>query len=230
MSEPNLQILDHHIGIDVSGWQPVIDYDAAKRGGVEFCWVKSSEGDDHQSPTASLHVRGCEESGIEVGVYHYATPATGGADDPVREAEFLVQEVIDLAATDLRPVIDYEQRVWSSRARNTDWVLACAEVVERELGVGPILYSGASFLRGRYDWEQIALSRLDAWVAAYLLGVTHEQRRRRTERLWERRGGPRIPVDPVAHQWTSRARPSWAYGSKVDINCAPYLARLRWPR
>lgn len=229
MAEPNLRILDHHIGIDLSGWQPLIDYEGAARAGVEFCWVKSTEGDDWQSPTASQHSRGCEEAGILLGAYHYATPATGGADDPIREAEFLAEEVKDLAAYDLRPVIDYEQRVWSSRARNTDWVMRCAERVHQLLGVWPMLYSGASFMRGRYDWAVLDASRIPLWVAAYLLGVTHEQRRRRTERLWQRADpGPRVPAEVAAHQWTSRARPSWALGSKCDVNCAPNLAPLRW--
>lgn len=229
MTEPNLRILDHHVGIDVSGWQPQIDYDAARDAGVEFAWVKASEGQDHESPTASQHARGCEESGIRCGVYHYATPASGGADDPVLEAEFLAREVADLAATDLRPVIDYEQRVWSSRTRNTEWVLECAERVHELLGVWPMLYSGASFMRGRYDWATLDASRIPLWVAAYLLGVTHEQRRRRTESLWQRASpGPRVPAQVAVHQWTSRARPSWAHGSKCDVNCAPSLAPLLW--
>lgn len=228
-AEPNLRILDHHVGIDVSGWQPRVDYDAARAAGVEFAWVKSSEGQDHRARMASEHCRGCEEAGILVGAYHYATPASGGPDDPVLEAELLVREVEDLAAYDLRPVIDYEQRVWSSRARNTEWVLSCAEHVHRMLGVWPMLYSGASFMRGRYDWPTLEASRLDVWVAAYLLGVTHEQRRRRTESLWRRTPpGPRLPVTAAVHQWTSRARPAWTQGSKLDVNCAPGLAPLRW--
>lgn len=59
-------------GVDVSGAQKpsACDWAKAKAAGVDFAFVKLSEGKDYRDKAASDHVKKIAAAGIPVGVYH----------------------------------------------------------------------------------------------------------------------------------------------------------------
>lgn len=206
-------------GIDVSGWQDPddLDCDTARAAGVAFCWVKASQGNTNEAKRASEHVRAFSQAGILVGAYHFAGPGVGQRRDDARlEALHFCGEVDDLAARDLRPVLDYETRWTRDRAVNMAWVLEFVETVENALGVTPMLYSGASLLDNRLDAPALYDRGVRLWVADYRQSALE-------------RGAPECDAPWTVWQWTSSERPAWANGGRIDHNWCNDLGAIRWP-
>lgn len=205
-------------GLDVSGWQTSIDYDAAAADGIAYVWVKAGQGNTNQAQLASQHCRGFSEAGVPVGLYHFADPDPRETKrDPVLEAEHFAREIYDLAAIDLRPVLDYEERWTRDRAANMAWVWAFVHELERLCGVKPMLYCGASLLDNRLDPVSLVEYGVDLWVADYRTSA-------------DRRNAPECDAEWACWQRGSNFRPAWAGGGRVDINAAPSLERLLWVR
>ena len=57
-------------GIDVSGWQGYIDYEAVEESGIKIVYIKSSEGES-ADPYFELNYKNAKDNGLKVGVYHY---------------------------------------------------------------------------------------------------------------------------------------------------------------
>ncbi|MFN8077964.1 MAG: GH25 family lysozyme [Kineosporiaceae bacterium] len=68
-------------GIDVSAYQPHLDWARQRRGGVRFVWIKASEGTTWRSPHHAAQRAGARAAGLYTGSYHYARPlgSTGAA-------------------------------------------------------------------------------------------------------------------------------------------------------
>nr|VWP02528.1 Epa2p [Ganoderma boninense] len=62
-------------GIDVSNWQGTVNFSTAKSHGVEFAYIKATEGTTYVDPTFSSHWESATKAGILRGAYHFAHPA-----------------------------------------------------------------------------------------------------------------------------------------------------------
>jgi GH25 family lysozyme M1 (1,4-beta-N-acetylmuramidase) len=71
-------------GIDISAYQPHVNWTTVKAGGAKFAYVKATEGTKYKSSAFSAQYAGAAEAGLAHGAYHYATPntssGTGQAD------------------------------------------------------------------------------------------------------------------------------------------------------
>ncbi len=63
-------------GVDVSAYQPRVDWPGLHAAGVRFAWVKATEGRTWRSPTHDGQRAGARAGGILAGAYHYARPAS----------------------------------------------------------------------------------------------------------------------------------------------------------
>ncbi|KAG5654419.1 hypothetical protein H0H81_002608 [Sphagnurus paluster] len=61
-------------GIDVSGWQPGINWATVKANGIEFAFIKATEGTSYTSPEFSNQYIGATNNNIIRGGYHFARP------------------------------------------------------------------------------------------------------------------------------------------------------------
>ncbi len=61
-------------GIDVSAYQPRVDWARWKRQGIRFAWIKATEGATWRSPTFAAQRTGARAAGLLQGAYHYARP------------------------------------------------------------------------------------------------------------------------------------------------------------
>ncbi|KAN0088838.1 glycoside hydrolase family 25 protein [Tylopilus felleus] len=67
-------------GIDVSDWQPTINWTAVVDNGIQFVYIKATEGTTYISPTFSDQDSGATDVGLLRGAYHFAHPdSTSGA-------------------------------------------------------------------------------------------------------------------------------------------------------
>jgi GH25 family lysozyme M1 (1,4-beta-N-acetylmuramidase) len=62
-------------GLDVSGWQPNVDWQSQWNMGARFTYIKASEGTDYTSSNFSNQWAGATNTGFIRGAYHFAIPA-----------------------------------------------------------------------------------------------------------------------------------------------------------
>lgn len=66
-------------GLDVSGWQENVDWNAVKASGAKFAFVKATENTDYKSGEFSQQFNGSYGVGLAHSAYHFAVPnATSG--------------------------------------------------------------------------------------------------------------------------------------------------------
>ncbi|KAF9238118.1 glycoside hydrolase family 25 protein [Melanogaster broomeanus] len=62
------------LGIDVSSYQPNIDWTTVANNGVKFVYIKATEGTTYISPQFSPQYTGATNAGLIRGAYHFAHP------------------------------------------------------------------------------------------------------------------------------------------------------------
>ncbi|KAF5357001.1 hypothetical protein D9756_006487 [Leucocoprinus leucothites] len=61
-------------GIDISHWQGSVNFNTVKSKGVEFVYMKATEGTSYTDPLFSEHYVGATNAGLIRGSYHFARP------------------------------------------------------------------------------------------------------------------------------------------------------------
>lgn len=75
------------LGLDVSAYQPGIDWTAVRARGARFAYVKATEGTGYVSPQFAAQYTGSFNAGLIRGAYHFALPdRSGGA----AQADFFI--------------------------------------------------------------------------------------------------------------------------------------------
>lgn len=90
-------------GIDVSHHQGEIDWKAVFASGVDFAYIKASEGGDFRDARFAANWAGSKEAGVNRGAYHFYSLCRPGAD---QATNFIAMVPRDAAA--LPPALDLE--------------------------------------------------------------------------------------------------------------------------
>lgn len=150
------------LGIDVSHWQHIINFELLKSVGIEFCICKATQGDYAVDGTFTRHLSGAKGAGMIGGAYHWA--------DPMRPDE--AQADLFLEVIRGRPVdfamVDVEQfwQDWAEyRAKNVTKFISPERINQNAKAVisrvnktisPTVLYSRYSFIvdhaRGMLEW------------------------------------------------------------------------------
>lgn len=136
-------------GIDVSRFQGGIDWHAAARSGVNFAFIKATEGGDLRDPEFGRNWQAAAHAGVLRGAYHFYYFCT----DARTQADWFIQNV-PRGAGALPPVLDMEWNPHSPTCQKRP----APEVVRREMGVflnrlerhyrqRPIVYTTPRFYR-----------------------------------------------------------------------------------
>jgi GH25 family lysozyme M1 (1,4-beta-N-acetylmuramidase) len=137
-------------GVDTSHHQGGrIDLQAARAAGLQWWYVKATEGTTFVDPTYARRVRQARKAGVPVGAYHFARPDRGDADD---EAEFFLATA-DIEVGDMLPMLDLESSEGLSPAELTAWTGTWVRTVTRHLarkGLAgrPIIYTPFNLEKG----------------------------------------------------------------------------------
>lgn len=150
-------------GIDVSHWQGTIDWQKVKEDGIQFAFIKATEGKGYTDPLFIENVREARRAGIRVGFYHYATPSA--VSDAEEEANWFLSVVRNLQH-DLPHAYDLEE---NKAGLTPDQMTAVArrwlERVNEETGEPPLFYSYPHFIRTQLVSGRLAPYPL--WLASY---------------------------------------------------------------
>ncbi|QQL44389.1 GH25 family lysozyme [Sulfuriroseicoccus oceanibius] len=180
-------------GIDVSHHNGEVRWDSVGSEGIDFVFIKATEGADWQDPRFRSNWDGAQGAGLKVGAYHFFRTTSSGAD----QAMNFIATVPRLNDA-LPPVIDLEFSRESAVMKDDEF-FEQLEVMRGRLreyyGVDPIIYT----VRGFYD--------------DYLTGID-------VEHFWLRstNGEPDWASDAwVFWQYTDRGRVRGIEG-QVDLN------------
>jgi GH25 family lysozyme M1 (1,4-beta-N-acetylmuramidase) len=93
-------------GVDVSSYQGSVNWQAVRDSGVEFAYVKFSEGESSSYSTAAAQFKGATAAGLVTGGYHFARPNYS----PQANAAAFAEQVnaLDAVTGHLPPCLDLE--------------------------------------------------------------------------------------------------------------------------
>jgi lysozyme len=148
-------------GIDVSDYDPGTQWLTTKRAGIGFAFIKATEGTTLANANFAGDWAGTQANGIYRGAYHFFHPS----DDPAQQAQFFLQAMGALAATDLPALLDWEVTDGVSNATQAQNALTWLQLVERSTKKIPIIYTGPAF------WNALgnptAFARYPLFIAHY---------------------------------------------------------------
>ena len=146
-------------GIDVSHYQADIDWESVAEQGIQFAFVKASEGMTLIDTLFCDNWAAMKAANIRRGAYHFFRPQT-----PVYEQAFNFQTAVQIEPGDLPPVLDVEVLDGVSKVKLVSSVLTWLYLSEIHYGVKPILYTNLKFynkyLAGHFDEYPL-------WIARY---------------------------------------------------------------
>ncbi len=180
-------------GVDISHHQGLIDWDRVKDGGLDFVYMKATEGGDFKDPRFQENWLEAGRVGIRRGAYHYFTLCRPGAEQ-VRN--FL--DTVPLTPDTLPPAVDleFDGNCASRPAKEAlhHELQIFLDALERRYGTKPLLYLTKSFYQFYLAGE---FKQYPPWQRALLLEPAF------TDRSWTfwqfhnqgRRKGINGPVD-----------------------------------
>lgn len=149
-------------GIDVSVYQGTIDWTKVKTtAGVDFAFIRVSDGLHSADSKFASNWANAKAAGVLRGAYQFFEPA----QDPIAQADMLIQAMGTLGPDDLSPVIDVEATGGKSPAQVAAAVDQWIVHVKAATGRQPIVYTGFYFWRDSVGGADETASPL--WHAQY---------------------------------------------------------------
>ena len=156
-------------GVDVSMWQGAgIDWHAVHGAGIDFAFVKASQGTSFADPQYAGNMARARSEGIAVGAYDFADPRDGSRTQITQNAVADANHFLNVAqpqAIDLRPVLDVEQTNGLTPAELTLWVQTWVSTVAGRLHARPLIYTSPSFWTSRLADTRAVAAHADLWIA-----------------------------------------------------------------
>lgn len=150
-------------GIDLSRFQSGVDWAAARANGVNFAFIKATEGGDLVDPLFADHWRGAAAAGIPRGAYHFFYHCRPAAE----QARWFIAHVPRTPGA-LPPVLDMEWTPTSPTCRirrDPSTIRAEARIflaaVTAHYGQRPVIYSTVDFFQDNHLWH---LDGVDFWL------------------------------------------------------------------
>ncbi|MBL1067980.1 lysozyme [Streptomyces sp. 7-21] len=72
--EPATPLQSRVPGIDVSHWQGTINWSSVRSAGIQFAWMKATEGTNYTDPSFDRNYPAAHAAGVIRGAYHFALP------------------------------------------------------------------------------------------------------------------------------------------------------------
>lgn len=145
-------------GIDVSAYQPTVNWQSVAAAGISFAFIKATEGTGVVDRSFASHWVGAKAAGLLRGAYHFFRPAEDAA---TQAHHYLAQFGSDPG--ELPPVIDVELADHTPGPEVQDGVSTWLDIVEEALG-RPLVYTMPGFWNTLPTRADIA-GKSDLWVA-----------------------------------------------------------------
>ena len=194
-------------GIDVSKWQGTINWNSVEGDGIDYAFVKATEGVNYVDNYFHTNMQGATAAGVYVGPYHFTrleslngvpfTSYSGGAfapgSDPyvdaVSEANDFLDAIMPYYDTGLYlpPVADVESfpdfgNSALEKEFTSNWVQLFSDTINDTLGRRPIIYTGKYSANTRFS-SAVASSH-ELWLAWWRDGTVNDPPVQSDTPLW----------------------------------------------
>ncbi len=150
-------------GIDLSRFQTGVDWPTARANGVNFAFIKATEGGDLMDPMFDSHWRGAGAAGVKRGAYHFFYHCRPAAE----QARWYIRNVPRTPGA-LPPVLDMEWTPTSPTctlrrdgATIREEARIFTDIVARHYGQRPLIYTTVDFYEDNELWR---LSGVEFWL------------------------------------------------------------------
>jgi lysozyme len=150
-------------GIDLSRFQTSVDWPTARANGVNFAFIKATEGGDMLDPMFESHWRGAGEAGVKRGAYHFFYHCRPAAE----QARWFIRHVPRSPGA-LPPVLDMEWTPTSPTctirrdgATIREEARIFLSILERHYGQRPMIYTTVDFYEDTELWR---LEGVEFWL------------------------------------------------------------------
>jgi len=150
------------LGIDLSAYQGVVDYDAPNWGSVEFVYMRGGISWGTKDTRFDFNWQEARKRRMRRGAYFVLYPG----EDPARQVNFWLS-LLDGDLGELPPALDVELYHNQTPARIAYAAEACLDLLSSAYGAPCVIYSAAWFVNaymGAQDW----FSKYWWWLATYL--------------------------------------------------------------
>jgi lysozyme len=136
-------------GIDISRWQGAVDWPTAYANGVNFVYMKATEGGDTVDPMFKTNWTAAARAGVPRGAYHYfyfCRPAIEQARWFIRHvprSKGALPPVLDMEWTPFSPTCTLRPDAAKVRAEARVFL----DALERHYGQRPLIYTSIDFYR-----------------------------------------------------------------------------------
>ena len=148
-------------GMDVSYYDTSVDWSVAKAAGIDFAFIRVTDGTQYQDPKFAEFWAGARTAGVIRGAYQFFRPA----EDPIAQADLMLSLMGPLQVGDLPPVLDVEVSGGLSTTDVAANIHAWVDHVTTVIGRAPIIYAGL------YSWPEYTggadLTSSPLWLAQY---------------------------------------------------------------
>ncbi len=208
-------------GLDVSGYQPNINWSSVKANGAKFAYMKATEGTGYTSGSFAAQYNGSYTSGLIRGAYHFALPdRSSGA----WQADYFINHGGGWSADGktLPGALDIEYNPYGgvcygkSYSGMVTWVRSFVNEYHTRTSRWPAIYSTADWWRtctgnsgafGAYD---------PLWIACYCAGVGSLPAGWHTHSIWQYANSGTFPGDQDVFNGTSVGLARLALGSGAN--------------
>lgn len=150
-------------GIDLSRFQTQVDWTTARANGVNFAFIKATEGGDLVDPMFDSHWRGAGAAGVKRGAYHFFYHCRPAAE----QARWFIRHVPRTPGA-LPPVLDLEWTPFSPTctirrdgATIREEARIFLDIVGRHYGQRPMIYTTVDFFDDTELWR---LPGVEFWL------------------------------------------------------------------
>lgn len=160
------------VGVDVSAYQGNVDWDAVAGAGIQFAFIKATEGTGYTNGYFAQQYEGSYYAGLIRGVYHFGLPnVSSGAE----QANFLVDNGGGWSADDhtLPAALDIEWNPYGSACYDMDagslvaWIHDFADTYRARTGRDAIIYTAASWWNSCTGGSTDFVDANPLWIAHY---------------------------------------------------------------
>ncbi len=162
------------LGIDVSRWQSKVDWSLLKSNGVDFVFIKATQGNYMTDQMMVKHVEGASKAGLIIGLYHWCDPTV----DTESQASYFLNAISGLPYKMISADVEQQWadwKEWSSGkvtkilsptviSQNAKGIL---DIWAKRTKVPLVVYSRASFINTYAKSAQSWLPKYNLWMAHY---------------------------------------------------------------
>ncbi|MFS8935812.1 glycoside hydrolase family 25 protein [Corynebacterium sp. c25Ua_89] len=208
-------------GIDIANHQhpggAPINWGEVKSDDQSFAFVKATEGSDWTNPHFITDSNAAAASGLKVGAYHYARPASSAT----RQAAHFAAQLALVPNQTLPPVLDIEVDEGLSSAQLEQWIRDFTTELRTLTGRTPMIYTYKYFWMGQMG-NTTEFSDMPLWLAAYQDEAPDPVGGWNKISFWQRSGSGRVngitgPVDMNVFNGNEGQLDSFSNGNYLDI-------------